>query len=452
MDSCDTLLVSLVLIFCLLHGWFAAAMAAVRTLGGRLKSMMEKEKRLSYYWEKKAVLLNAETVEFAVFCISLEILTYFYASVKGFLPSLREALMFRYTNVAFDDMLYGGMSHPFAQIVIIIVLLGLAALVLALLTDGMAKGLGRKNPQKITIKSVGYVHLIMTLLLPFRALHTGMNQLFGGKQVSKEMITEEQILQMVDAVNATGAIEEQQREMINNIFEFDDITISEVMTHRKELVAVDVEMEIQEVVDLARNENYSRMPVYQDSVDNIIGILNTKDLLGLIGCKNISGFSVRYFMREALFVPETAKCDDVLSDMSRKKMQMAIVVDEYGGTAGVVCMEDILEEIVGNIQDEYDEEEAAVHRITDSLYTIDGHADPEDAFLLLGLELPEEMPFDTVSGFVVDLLGRIPEAHENPSVEWQHVRFTVLAMEDNWISKIKAEILPVEKGEDKKNG
>lgn len=127
---------------------------------------------------------------------------------------------------------------------------------------------------------------------------------------------------------------------------------------------------------------------------------------------------------------------------------MAIVVDEYGGTAGVVCMEDILEEIVGNIQDEYDEEEAEVHRVTDSLYLINGHADPEETLPLLGHELPEDMAFDTMSGFVVDLLGYIPEAHENPTVQWKNIRFTVLTMEENWISRIKAEILPEQETEE----
>ena len=135
-------------------------------------------------------------------------------------------------------------------------------------------------------------------------------------------MTEEDILHLVNAGNEDGVIEEQQREMINNIFEFDDILVSEVMTHRKEVTAIDVEMEISQVVELARNEKYSRMPVYQENIDNVIGVLNAKDLLGLIGCPDIKAFRVRDLMREALFVPETAKCNDVMADMLRKKMQI----------------------------------------------------------------------------------------------------------------------------------
>lgn len=439
MDSYDAILISLVLIFCVLHGWFSAAIAAVHTLGSQLGNLVEKQPKLAYYRQKKNTLKCAEVVERIACTALLAVMSYAFASVKGWIPFWEPSLGWvevkelvgelsdNRVNFGYDTLLYA--------------LPGLTVLLLSVLVDGLARGIGRKNAGQIAEKSIGYVRFLVTLLLPLRGIYTGMEHLSGGKPPIKEHVTEEDIIQMVNAGNENGVIEEQQREMINNIFAFDDRTVSEVMTHRKELVAVDVEMEINDVVSLARDENYSRMPVYQDSVDNIIGVLNTKDLLGLIGCRDISGFHVHHFMREALFVPETAKCDDVLSDMLRKKMQMAIVVDEYGGTAGVVCMEDILEEIVGNIQDEYDEEEAEVRRVTDQIYTIDGSADPDEVFPMLGLSVPEEQDFGTMSGFIVDLLGRIPDMHETPSVLWKNVRFTVMIMEDNWIAKIKAEIL-----------
>lgn len=412
---CSILTVLLILL-CILHIWFSAAASAFRQLGGGLQKLTESHPKLQYYLEKGSGLRNAVPAGEITFSALLCFILYSYTWNSGMFRSLPAWLA--------------------------LLLPALVVLLAALLLDGIGKGIGRRKPEEVLIHSVGLVRLTLVLTAPMRCILSGADRLFGGKAQARETVTEEQILQMVNAGNATGAIEEQQRDMINNIFEFDDMPISEVMTHRRELVAVSVDTEIEAVVDLARSENYSRMPVYQGSIDNVIGILNTKDLLGLIGCQNISGFNVRFFLREALFVPETAKCDDVLSDMSRKKMQMAIVVDEYGGTAGAVCMEDILEEIVGNIQDEYDEEEAEVHRITDALYTIDGHADPEDALPLLGQKPPEDMPFDTMSGFMMELLGRIPEAGENPSVEWQNIRFTVLSMEENWIAKIKAEILP----------
>ncbi len=406
----DTLWVIAIMAVCLLHGWFSAVMSAVHALGGQLGTMAEEQPKLEYYVTHKfrlRLIWGMESLAFGIFLVACCCCC---AWTKG-------------------SMVWN-----------LLLLLGLGAMLLAILTDGMARGLGRRHPE-IAVRFVWYIRLITVICLPLYSIYTCVEWLCGGKRGQSETVTEADIMQLVDAGNETGVIEEQQREMISNIFEFDDMPVSDVMTHRTEIIAVNVEMKINDVVCLARDENYSRMPVYQENIDNIIGILNAKDLLGLVGCRDITGFHVRHFMREALFVPETAKCDDVLSEMLRKKVQMAIVVDEYGGTEGLVCMEDILEEIVGNIQDEYDDEEVGLCRVTDSIYTMNGNADPDEILPELGLEVPEDMELDTMSGFVVELLGRIPETTERPSVDWRGVRFSVLLVEDNWIEKIKAEIL-----------
>lgn len=421
----------IVLIVCLLHGWFSAAMAGAHALGGQLGVLAEEQPRLAYYTKQKERLRRTRMAELVAFTAILALCFYAAAWTSPFLlERMTEMISDQKSATAYGLSIYA--PAP-------------AALLLALAADGIAKGIGRRKAGAVVSKSVLYVRVIAALCLPIYALFAGAERLCGGKQEASETVTEADIMQLVDAGNETGVIEEQQRDMINNIFEFDDMPVSDVMTHRTEIVAVDVETKINDVVCLARDENYSRMPVYQDSIDQIIGVLNAKDLLGLVGCRDITGFHIRHFMREALFVPETAKCDDVLSEMLRKKMQMAIVVDEYGGTEGLVCMEDILEEIVGNIQDEYDDEEAELCRVTDSIYTIDGNADPDEILPQLGLEVPKNMELDTMSGFVVELLGRIPETSEKPSVDWHGVRFSVLLMEDNWIEKLKAEILPAEK-------
>ena len=230
--------------------------------------------------------------------------------------------------------------------------------------------------------------------------------------------------------------------MIDNILEFDDVDVSDVMTHRRNIVGVEINTKIKDVVYLAVNESYSRMPVYRENIDNIIGVLIVKDLLALVGAEHVEHFNIQHFMREVLYVPETAKCKNVLTDMTRHNAQMAIAVDEYGGTAGIVTVEDILEEIVGSIRDEYDEEEAEqeLRMVSDHVYIIQGSADPEDVLPKLGVGLPEGKTFDTMSGFLVDLLGRIPDAEETPVVTYDSVRFTVLLIEENWIAKIKAEV------------
>lgn len=253
---------------------------------------------------------------------------------------------------------------------------------------------------------------------------------------------------MVDAGNETGVLEESQREMINNIFEFGDADISDVMTHRKDICAIEVNSKIGDIVYLAINEGYSRIPVYEETVDNIIGIIYVKDLLCLVGCEHSEDFTVRQFMRKAVYLPETCMCSDAFETLTREKAQCAIVVDEYGGTAGLVSMEDMLEEIVGNIQDEYDDEKAEILNIDEGVYIITGDTNPEYVEKILGIELPERHNYDTMSAFIVDLLGRIPEEDETPSVRYGGVEFTVLLTEDNWISKIKAVYLNEKTRED----
>ena len=243
---------------------------------------------------------------------------------------------------------------------------------------------------------------------------------------------------MVDAGNETGVIEESQREMINNIFEFGDSIVSEVMTHRTDICAADVESKIGDIVYLAINKGYSRIPVYENTVDNIIGMINVKDLLCLVGCEHSEDFTVKQFMRKAMYIPSTCKCADAFENMTKEKAQLAIVVDEYGGTAGIISMEDLLEEIVGNIQDEYDDEKADIVKISDDTYTISGDTNPDDVEEALGIEFPEGHNYDTMSAFVVDILGRIPDEDEAPAVRYGDFEFTVLLAEDNWISKIKA--------------
>ena len=382
-SAVGTVLILAAVLLCGLHLWFSAAMASVQKLGGQMSALAEDKPKMQYYLKHKNRLRITAVAEVISFTAILALAVYLLVFEKG----------------------WAHRWNPWVTLVVP----ALAALALVLILDGCARGLGRKQAEQMAEKSLGLVKLEALLLLPVYGIYEGMDCLAGGKRPAKEHVTEEDILHLVNAGNENGVIEEQQREMINNIFEFDDIPISDVMTHRKELVAVDVEQAISDVVQLAIEEKYSRMPVYQDNIDNIIGVLNAKDLLELIGCPDISGYSVKRFLREALFVPETAKCDDVLSEMSRKKAQMAIVVDEYGGTAGVVCMEDILEEIVGNIYDEFDPaQQPEIVQLENNLWQVSGGTDIEELAEALDIELPEDPDYDTVGGMVYSCLRTIP--------------------------------------------
>ena len=255
-------------------------------------------------------------------------------------------------------------------------------------------------------------------------------------------VSEEEVRDLVDALakdEDEDSIEEQSAEMINNIFEFNDLTAADVMTHRTNIVGVDINtIGLDDLIYLALDMGFSRIPVYEESVDKIIGIVIVKDLLCLIG--KDSAFSIRDFIRDVSFIPESQTCPDIFKTLTSLRSGMAVVVDEYGGTAGIVTLEDIIEAVMGNIQDEYDDERQQITRIGNEVYDVDGEADPEDVFELFGVKLPEDHEYQTISGFVTDKLGYIPENVEvkPPVIEYENVKLVVLQVEDRSIVKVRA--------------
>ena len=217
----------------------------------------------------------------------------------------------------------------------------------------------------------------------------------------------------------------------------------DVMTHRTELCSVKINDNYLTVLNAATSEKYSRFPVYDGNIDNIVGIIHIKDLLRV----DEFGFDIKEIMRPACFVPESQKIDDVLKTLQTNNNHLAIVVDEYGGTSGIITMEDILEELVGNIRDEYDTDEIAeteslIQKINDTTFSIDGFAEIDDINDSLEIELPSE-EYETINGLVIALLGEIPEENKHPDVVLDRYKFTVLDSNEKFITKIKLEILPL---------
>jgi len=320
--------------------------------------------------------------------------------------------------------------------------------VIYLLGFSLPKRLAERQPEKFAFFSIPLLQLLRTLFFPFTwllsSLSGGISRI-GGKYSSEEEedATEEEIRMMVDVGNEKGVIEESQKDMINNIFEFDDRTVEEVMTHRTAIIAVPKTATIGDIVYYAINEGFSRIPVYEDDIDNIIGVIYVKDLLCLVGCQATDDFNLSDFIRTVLYVPESNRCRELFKEFTEKKIHLAVVVDEYGGTAGIVTMEDLLEAIVGNIQDEYDDEEIEILQTDENVYVIDGGTDLEEIAEELNLEIGENEDYDTLGGLITDILGRIPDAGETPTVQYQNVEFTVLEVEDRRIVKAKAVIHPV---------
>ena len=344
------------------------------------------------------------------------------------------------------------------SIVIITIIMSYFSLVLGELTP---KKIAMQAPEKISFKVVGILLFFSKAFSPFvKVLSVSTNavvRLLGyNPHADEEPLTEEEIRMMVDVGGEKGVIEDVQKEMINNIFEFDDLDAGDIMTHRTDMTAVDVNDPIMDVVKTAIESGYSRIPVFDDDPDNIIGIIYVKDLLRYIGT-DLPKHAMRKIMRTPMYVPESKSCGDLFKEMTNKHTQMAVVVDEYGGTAGLVTLEDIIEAIVGNIQDEYDDEEEEISKINETTFTIDGLTDIDELDEIIGKDLPEG-DYDTIAGYIISRLGYLPKQGEHSEVMFENIRFTVLEVENRRIEKVKVEILPIpdeddeeEEDSDKKN-
>jgi len=259
-----------------------------------------------------------------------------------------------------------------------------------------------------------------------------------------EEATQEDVMELVEDVSE-DIIDDEQKEMIENIFELGEQTVNDIMTHRTEVFAVNQEDSCGEVIEKIKDEGFSRIPVYNETIDTITGVLYVKDLLGVIGDEEKLSQPVKNLARKAMFVPKSCLADDLLLQFKLKRTQLAVVVDEYGGTSGIVTMEDVLEEIVGNIQDEYDDEEEEFRKVDENTIVGKASIEIEEAFEALGMEDVvaelEDEGYDTVGGLIINKLARIPEQGEKASVEFMGVKFTALEVADRRIVRVKAEKL-----------
>ncbi len=262
------------------------------------------------------------------------------------------------------------------------------------------------------------------------------SKIFGKKK--NESLVENEIMDILNGEDADD-IDDSQKEMISNIFEFDDIEVKDVMTHRTEISAVDIKSDLKDAVALIIEKGFSRIPVFEDTIDNICGVIYAKDLLKLIFEENPSEHTISEFVREIKYIPETNNCFELFDTFTAQKLQIAVAVDEYGGTAGLVTMEDLLEAIVGNIQDEYDNEAEEIQKVSQNTFEILGTADTEDIAEELDFELPEDNDCDTIGGFLINLIGHIPDESEKPVVEFGGIKFTVISVDDKRIKKLRAE-------------
>lgn len=269
-------------------------------------------------------------------------------------------------------------------------------------------------------------------------LATFLLKLVGINNVSEEAHhSSEELQYLLEQGKESGALDSNEHELIKNVFDFNERVVKNIMVPRTKISGMDVDTEKADLLELLITEGYSRMPVYQDSVDKIIGVVHAKDILPLLA-RNIE-FELKDIIRKPYFIPETKKINDLMAELQQKRMQIAIVLDEFGGTAGMVTLEDIVEELVGEIQDEFDEEKPIVDKVSDREFIVNAVASIYDVNSHLPHDLPEDGDFDTVSGWVSGIFGKIPEVGEQKEADGYNI--TVLKKSDQNIESVKLELL-----------
>ena len=445
--SAGNIIVKLVILLALIlvNAFFAMSELAIISLNDNKIDKMAED------GNKKAKKIVKLTENSSKFLSTIQI----GVTLAGFLTSASASTTFAsmITDALRGTVVYNALGEGLINGIAVIIVTIIMSFFSLVLGELVPKKIAMQVPEKISFKIVDILLLFSKLFAPLvKILSVSTNavvRLLGfNPHADEETVTEEEIRMMVDVGGEKGVIEDVQKEMINNIFEFDDLDAGDIMTHRTDMVAVEVGDDLSEVVDTAVSEGYSRIPVYEDDQDNIIGIVYVKDLLAYVG-KKMPAKSLRDIMRTPMYVPESKICGDLFKEMTEKRTQMAVVVDEYGGTAGIVTLEDIVEAIVGNIQDEYDDEDEEISKINETTFTIDGMTNLEEVAELTGTELPEGS-YDTVAGFIIKELGLLPEEGKTYEVNYKNLKLTVLSVDERRIDKVRVEILPSTENENEK--
>ena len=334
--------------------------------------------------------------------------------------------------------------------------IGLATVIVTVIIAFITLVLGELAPKRIALENsekiamfvsypINFLSKIASPAVKFLTFSTGIvTRLLGSTEKGlQDHITEEEIRLMINVGEEKGIFEYIETEMINSIFEFDDTLVKEVMTPRTDVKMLDVNAKIEDIFDLIIEDNFSRVPVYEDSIDKIIGILYTKDLFKVIRNGEQKTVSLRSIIRDAHFVSEYKKINKLFKEMQKSKSHIAIVIDEYGGTAGLITIEDLLEEIVGNIFDEYDEEIIESEKIDENTWIFSGMIDIDEVNNLLDSEIPGD-EFDTISGKFLSISGKMPDVGDE--VFFNDLRFKIIEVDDKRISKL--EVKRIKKNED----
>ena len=409
----------LIIIFCVLFsGYFSATETAFSSLNRiRVKNLAEKG-------DKKAKLV-------------LDLLENFDSLLSTILigNNIVNIACASVATLLFVRLLGEEQGPSVATIVITIVVL--------IFGEVTPKSIAKESPEKFAMFAAPFLNVLMIMLTPFNFLFIQWKKLISKifHTENDYSITEEELLTIVEEAEQEGRIDEQESSLIRSAIEFSEQEAIDILTPRIDIVGVSYDATKEEIAQIFEETNYSRLPVYKESIDHIIGILYQKDFYNL----DDEETSFEHIIRPAMFITESKKIGELLQELQQKKSHIAIVLDEYGGTTGIVTLEDILEELVGEIWDEHDEVINEIEKISDTEYIVHGSTNLEDLFEVLDMgmkinEEVEEMEVVTVSGWVMEeVLERIPSKGDVGT--WQNLKVTVLEMDENRVEKIKLVIL-----------
>lgn len=433
------------LILIMINAFFACSEIAVVSLNEK------KIEKLAEDGNKKAIIIlkMIKTPEKFLSTIQISI------TLAGFLGSAFAADNFagKLTNWIYNDLSFKSINEGTLETFSIIFVTLILSYVTLVLGELVPKRIAMKNPEKVAGVVCGVISFAAVITKPvvwFLSVSTNavLRLLRIDPKDEGGEVTEEEIRLMVDAGEEDGNIESNEKEMIENIFEFNNITAADIMVHRTEMTAINIEEASDEIINIIKETGYSRFPVYEDNIDNIIGILSTRNFL-LNVCSNKQK-SLKELVYEPYFVPESVRADALFSDMQSKNCHMVVVLDEYGGTSGLVTMEDLLEEIVGNIYDETDEkaDEPQFEKLSDNLWRMQGAVELETIEEEIGINFSDEDDeFTTLSGLIFSRFTTIPSDGETPELQIDRLSIKVENITEHRVVSALVELLPEENEE-----
>ena len=427
-ESSITLQVVLIVVLTLINAFFAAGEMAIVSVN------KNKIRRLSEEGNKKAKLVEKLLDQPTNFLSTIQVAI----TLAGFFNSASAATGI---SVSLANILRNW-SIPYSDTIAVVLITILISFITLIFGELVPKRIALQKAEWYSMFCVKPILIISKIASPFIKILSWSTKfilkLFGMSDENvEESLSREEIRSMVESGQETGVINEIETDMINNIFEFDESLALNIMTPRTEVYCIDINDPLSENIDQMMTMQYTRIPVYDDSIDNIIGILNMKDFsieARKVGFDNVD---IKKILRKPYFVLETKNTDDLFKELQEDHQHIAILVDEYGGFSGIVTVEDLIEEIMGEIEDEYDlDDEPKLQKIDDYNYIIDGNYLIENLDDQLDLKL-NNINHDTISGFVIHLLGEIPSDNQERTVTYKNLTFKITGVKNNRITKIK---------------